>query len=72
MVTANIYSDLYDSELDTMATNLDRMHETVLFRPDKNRTLRKIRELKTVRALGYWRRSTGVVPTGIEPATFRV
>ena len=27
MVTANIYSDLYDSELDTVATNLDRMHE---------------------------------------------
>ena len=28
VVTANIYSDLYDSELDTVATNLDRMHET--------------------------------------------
>jgi integrase len=27
VVTANIYSDLYDSELDTVATNLDRMHE---------------------------------------------
>ena len=31
VVTANIYSDLYDSELDTVATNLDRMHENSAF-----------------------------------------
>ena len=37
VVTANIYSDLYDSELDTVATNLDRMHENSAF-PTRTRT----------------------------------
>ena len=41
VVTANIYSDLYDSELDTVATNLDRMHENSAFpagqEPDTNK-----------------------------------
>ena len=56
MVTANIYSDLYDSELDTVATNLDRMHENNASPTGQEPDTRKIHELKTVRALGYWRR----------------
>ena len=31
VVTANIYSDLYDSELNSVATNLDRIHENSAF-----------------------------------------
>jgi integrase len=41
VVTTNISSDLYDSELNTVATNLDRMHENSAFptgqEPDTNK-----------------------------------
>ena len=56
VVTANIYCDLYDSELDTVATNLDRMHENNALPTGQDRTPIKIHELKTVRALGCLRR----------------
>lgn len=72
VVTANIYSDLYDSELDTVATSLDRMYKAVLSRPDKTGHGRRSVGAKTATQWGICADRWWVVPAGFEPATFRV